>query len=107
MCKGRHISFKKLNKIRSPIKPLHLNIAGPFPNNSIREHKYFLPVIDDCSRKATLFPMKMKDENLNSFYKLPNKKRKVHWPKDYKHNEQIIVPSFVILSFTIIKKNRA
>jgi len=67
--KTRRKSFKPIGKIRSqkPLELLHMDLCGPLQTQSVEGHRYFLSIIDDFSRKATLYPLRDKTEVLNCF----------------------------------------
>ncbi|KAF8795519.1 Retrovirus-related Pol polyprotein like [Argiope bruennichi] len=69
IAKSRHKSFKPIGKIRSikPLELLHMDLCGPFPDVAIGGYRYFLSIIDDFSRKVTVYPIKEKTEVFKHF----------------------------------------
>lgn len=67
MCKlnkYRRTSFKAVNFIRSksPLELLYTDLWGPSPVKGRKGERYFISIIDDYSRKASLYPIKEKSE---------------------------------------------
>ena len=60
VAKTKQVSHKSIGGIRStkPLELLHLDVCGPLPTQSHSGCRYFLSIIDDFSRKTTVFPMK-------------------------------------------------
>lgn len=67
--KTKRKSFKPIGRTRSqrPLEHLHMDLCGPFPTQSHEGHKYFMTIIDDFSRKVTVYPIKTKDEAFDCF----------------------------------------
>ncbi|GBM43842.1 Retrovirus-related Pol polyprotein from transposon TNT 1-94 [Araneus ventricosus] len=64
LAKSRRVSFKETGAVRSkrPLELLHMDLCGPMPALSQGGNKYFFTIIDDYSRKVTVFPInKMSD----------------------------------------------
>ncbi|KAF8770880.1 Retrovirus-related Pol polyprotein like [Argiope bruennichi] len=63
------VSFKKTGAVRSkrPLELLHMDLCGPMPTESQGGNKYFLSIIDDYSRKVTVFPIGKKSDVFNTF----------------------------------------
>lgn len=68
LAKQRRVSFKSLNKVRSerPLELLHMDLCY-MPKKSLNNHRYFLTITDDFSRKVTVFPIKDKTEVFSCF----------------------------------------
>ncbi|GFX24399.1 retrovirus-related Pol polyprotein from transposon TNT 1-94 [Trichonephila clavipes] len=64
LAKSKRVSFKKTGAVRSkrPLELLHMNLCGPMPTESQGGNKYFLSIIDDYSRKVTVFPIRNKSD---------------------------------------------
>ncbi|GFW86675.1 retrovirus-related Pol polyprotein from transposon TNT 1-94 [Trichonephila clavipes] len=62
LAKSKRVSFKKTGAVRSkrPLELLHMDLCGPMPTESQGGNKYFLSIIDDYSRKVTVFPIRNK-----------------------------------------------
>lgn len=69
LSKSKRVSYKSTGKIRSkkPLELLHMDVCGPMPVRSAGGNLYFLSIIDDYSRKVSLFPMKNKSEVFEIF----------------------------------------
>ncbi|GFX45238.1 retrovirus-related Pol polyprotein from transposon TNT 1-94 [Trichonephila clavipes] len=64
LAKFKRVSFKKTGAVRSKraLELLHMDICGPMPTESQGGNKYFLSIIDDYSRKVTVFPIRNKSD---------------------------------------------
>ncbi|GFX70877.1 retrovirus-related Pol polyprotein from transposon TNT 1-94 [Trichonephila clavipes] len=64
LAKFKRVSFKKTGVVRSkrPLELLHMDLCGPMPTESQGGNKYFLSIIDDYSRKVTVFPTRNKSD---------------------------------------------
>jgi hypothetical protein len=71
LAKSRRVSYKPISKVRSdrPLQLLHLDVCGPLPTQTREGYKYFLTIIDDYSRKVTVYPLKQKSEVFECFTK--------------------------------------
>ena len=71
LAKTKRKSFKPLPEIRSkkPLQLLHMDVCGKLPCASLGGSKYFLSIIDDFSRKVTVYPLKSKSEVFSYFKK--------------------------------------
>ncbi|GFU61686.1 copia protein [Trichonephila clavipes] len=69
LAKSKRISFKKTGAVRSkrPLELLHMDLCGPMPTESQGGNKYFLSIIDDYSRKVTVFPIRNKSDVFHTF----------------------------------------
>lgn len=62
--KFRSVSFKSSNKIRSdhPLELLFADVWGPCRVEGRGGERYFLSIIDDFSRRVSVYPMKLKSQ---------------------------------------------
>ncbi|GFX95855.1 retrovirus-related Pol polyprotein from transposon TNT 1-94 [Trichonephila clavipes] len=69
LAKSKRVSFKKTGAVRSkrPLELLHMDLCGPMPTDSQGGNKYFLSIIDDYSRKVTVFPIRNKSDVFHTF----------------------------------------
>ncbi|GBN96026.1 Retrovirus-related Pol polyprotein from transposon TNT 1-94 [Araneus ventricosus] len=69
LAKYRRVSFKKTGAVRSkrPLELLHMDLCGPMPSLSQGGNKYFFTIIDDYSRKVTVFPINKKSDVFQTF----------------------------------------
>ncbi|GFW74434.1 retrovirus-related Pol polyprotein from transposon TNT 1-94 [Trichonephila clavipes] len=69
LVKSKRVSFKKTGVVRSkrPLELLHMDLCGPMPTESQGGNKYFLSIIDDYSRKVTVFPIRNKSDVFHTF----------------------------------------
>ncbi|GFT43256.1 retrovirus-related Pol polyprotein from transposon TNT 1-94 [Trichonephila clavipes] len=69
LAKSKRVSFKKTGAVRSkrPLELLHMDLCGPMPTESQGGNKYFLSIIDDYSRKGTVFPIRNKSDVFHTF----------------------------------------
>ncbi|GFY20223.1 retrovirus-related Pol polyprotein from transposon TNT 1-94 [Trichonephila clavipes] len=69
LAKSKRVSFKKTDAVRSkrPLELLHMELCGPMPTKSQGGNKYFLSIIDDYSRKVTVFPIRNKSDVFHTF----------------------------------------
>ncbi|GFS91668.1 retrovirus-related Pol polyprotein from transposon TNT 1-94 [Trichonephila clavipes] len=69
LAKSKRVSFKKTGAVRSKrsMELLHMNLCGPMPTESQGGNKYFLSIIDDYSRKVTVFPIRNKSDVFHTF----------------------------------------
>ncbi|GFY35704.1 retrovirus-related Pol polyprotein from transposon TNT 1-94 [Trichonephila clavipes] len=67
--KGAHFVGTKDGAVRSkrPLELLHMDLCGPMPTESQGGNKYFLSIIDDYSRKVTVFPIRNKSDVFHTF----------------------------------------
>ncbi|GFS89807.1 retrovirus-related Pol polyprotein from transposon TNT 1-94 [Trichonephila clavipes] len=65
----REFHSKKTGAVRSkrPLELLHMDLCGPMPTESQGGNKYFLSIIDDYSRKVTVFPIRNKSDVFHTF----------------------------------------
>ncbi|GKD67850.1 cysteine-rich receptor-like protein kinase 8 [Tanacetum coccineum] len=50
-----------------PFHPIHIDIWGPYKISTIRHHKYFLTIVDDCSREIWTYLLVQKSEAFTIF----------------------------------------
>jgi hypothetical protein len=63
MCRQKVLPFPLSNKnAKSPFDLVHFDIWGPFSTVSIHGYKYFLTILDDCTRHIWVVMMKNKSE---------------------------------------------
>ncbi|GFV90580.1 retrovirus-related Pol polyprotein from transposon TNT 1-94 [Trichonephila clavipes] len=69
LAKSKRVSFKKTGVVRSkrPLEFLHMDLCGPMATESQGGNKYFLSIIDDYSRKVTVFPIRNKSDVFHTF----------------------------------------
>ncbi|GFT41319.1 retrovirus-related Pol polyprotein from transposon TNT 1-94 [Trichonephila clavipes] len=69
LAKSKRVSFKKTGAVRSkrPLELLHMDLCGPMPTESQGGNKYLLSIIDDYSRKVTVFPIRNKSDVFHTF----------------------------------------
>ncbi|GFY00047.1 retrovirus-related Pol polyprotein from transposon TNT 1-94 [Trichonephila clavipes] len=69
LAKSKRVSFKKTGTVRSkrPLELLHMDLCGPMPTESQGGNKYFLSIMDDYSRKVTVFPIRNKSDVFHTF----------------------------------------
>ncbi|GFW33607.1 copia protein [Trichonephila clavipes] len=69
LAKSKRVSFKKMGAVRSkrPLELLHMDLCGPMPTESQGGNKYFLSIMDDYSRKVTVFPIRNKSDVFHTF----------------------------------------
>ncbi|GFT04117.1 retrovirus-related Pol polyprotein from transposon TNT 1-94 [Trichonephila clavipes] len=69
LAKSKRVSLKKTGAVRSkrPLELLHMDLCGPMPTESQGGNKYFLSIIDDYSRKVTVFPIRNKSDVFHTF----------------------------------------
>ncbi|GFU76304.1 cytochrome P450 4c3 [Trichonephila clavipes] len=60
-------SKRRGRKIKTSIELLHMDLCGPMPTESQGGNKYFLSIIDDYSRKVTVFPIRNKSDVFHTF----------------------------------------
>ncbi|GBM42682.1 Retrovirus-related Pol polyprotein from transposon RE1 [Araneus ventricosus] len=67
--KSMRVSFKKTGAVRSkrPLELLQIDLCGPMPALSQGGNKYFFTIIDDYSRKITVFPVNKKSDVFQTF----------------------------------------
>ncbi|GFT60736.1 retrovirus-related Pol polyprotein from transposon TNT 1-94 [Trichonephila clavipes] len=65
----REFHSKRRGAVRSkrPLELLHMDLCGPIPTESQGGNKYFLSIIDDYSRKVTVFPIRNKSDVFHTF----------------------------------------
>ncbi|GFU79298.1 retrovirus-related Pol polyprotein from transposon TNT 1-94 [Trichonephila clavipes] len=69
LAKSKRVSFKRRGAVRSkrPLELLHMDLCGPMPTENQGGNKYFLSIIDDYSRKVTVFPIRNKSGVFHTF----------------------------------------
>ena len=72
LAKHKRLPFPFLNHISEfPFDIVHCDIWGPYSVPTIDGHKYFLTIVDDCTRSTWVYLMKSKSDTrplLQSFY---------------------------------------
>ena len=72
LAKHKRLPFPFPNHISdSPFNIVHCDIWGPYSDPTVDGHKYFLTIIDDCTRSTWVYLMKSKSDTrsiLQSFY---------------------------------------
>ncbi|GFT05091.1 retrovirus-related Pol polyprotein from transposon TNT 1-94 [Trichonephila clavipes] len=65
----REFHSKRRGAVRSkrPLELLHMDLCGPIPTERQGGNKYFLSIIDDYSRKVTVFPIRNKSDVFHTF----------------------------------------
>ncbi|GFS99904.1 retrovirus-related Pol polyprotein from transposon TNT 1-94 [Trichonephila clavipes] len=88
LAKSKRVSFKKMGAVRSkrPLELLHMDLCGPMPTESQGGNKYFLSIIDDYSRKVTVFPIRNKSDVFHTFIRF--QKRAERFLSKRKHNTE-------------------
>lgn len=74
LTKSRSVSFKPIDKIRSkkPLALLHMDLCY-IPDKDYKGNKYFMSIVDDYSRKCTVFPLKSKSDVFNTYLRFHNR----------------------------------
>ena len=76
LAKQRHLPFPSLNNISSiPFTLVHCDIWGPFHEPTVEGFRYFLTLVDDCSRATWVYLLKTKSdakEVIPKFFTLVN-----------------------------------
>ncbi|GFT04801.1 retrovirus-related Pol polyprotein from transposon TNT 1-94 [Trichonephila clavipes] len=69
LAKSKRVSFKKTGAVGSKrsLELLHMDLCGPMPTESQGGNKYFVNIIDDYSRKVTVFPIRNKSDVFHTF----------------------------------------
>ncbi|GBM92498.1 Retrovirus-related Pol polyprotein from transposon TNT 1-94 [Araneus ventricosus] len=69
LAKSRRVSFKSMGQIRSkrPLELLHMDLCGPLPVLSQGGNRYIFTIVDDFSRKVTVFPIRNKSDAFQTF----------------------------------------
>ncbi|GBM89808.1 Retrovirus-related Pol polyprotein from transposon TNT 1-94, partial [Araneus ventricosus] len=67
--KSRRVSFKSMGQIRSkrPLELLHMDLCGPLPVLCQGGNIYFFMIVEDFSRKVTVFPIRNKSDAFQTF----------------------------------------
>ncbi|GFS58009.1 retrovirus-related Pol polyprotein from transposon TNT 1-94 [Trichonephila clavipes] len=78
LAKSKRVSFKKTGAVRSkrPLELLHMDLCGPMPTESQGGNKYFLSIIDDYSRKVTVFPSRNKSVVFHTFIRFQKRAKR-------------------------------
>ncbi|GFT95787.1 retrovirus-related Pol polyprotein from transposon TNT 1-94 [Trichonephila clavipes] len=78
LAKSKRVSFKKTGAVRSkrPLELLHMDLCGPMPTESQGGNKYFLSIIDDYSRKVTVFPIRNKSDVFHTFIRFQKRAKR-------------------------------
>ena len=68
LAKQKRLSYESHNHLSSlPFDLVHLDVWGPFSIESVEGYKYFLTIIDDCTRVTWVYMMKNKSEVTQHF----------------------------------------
>ncbi|GFW23633.1 retrovirus-related Pol polyprotein from transposon TNT 1-94 [Trichonephila clavipes] len=69
LAKTKRVSLKKTGAVRSkrPLELLHMDLCGSMPTENQGGNKYFLSIVDDYSRKVTVFPIRNKSDVFHTF----------------------------------------
>ncbi|GBN37787.1 Retrovirus-related Pol polyprotein from transposon TNT 1-94 [Araneus ventricosus] len=69
LAKSRRASFKSMGQIRSkrPLELLHMDLCGPLPVLFQGANRYFFTIVDDFSRKVSVFPIRNKSDAFQTF----------------------------------------
>uniref|UniRef100_A0A2N9F6B3 Integrase catalytic domain-containing protein n=1 Tax=Fagus sylvatica TaxID=28930 RepID=A0A2N9F6B3_FAGSY len=63
LAKQKRLPFSNNNNLSScPFDLVHVDIWGPYHVSTVEGYKYFLTLVDDCSRTTWLYLMKLKSE---------------------------------------------
>ena len=63
LAKQKLLAFVSNNNMsKSAFNLVHLDVWGPFGIESIEEYKYFLTLVDDCTRATWVYMMKNKSD---------------------------------------------
>ncbi|GFU52112.1 retrovirus-related Pol polyprotein from transposon TNT 1-94 [Trichonephila clavipes] len=78
LAKSKRVSFKKTGAVRSkrPLELLHMDLCGPMPTESQGGNKYFLSIIDDYSRKVTVFTIRNKSDVFHTFIRFQKRAKR-------------------------------
>ncbi|GFX79554.1 retrovirus-related Pol polyprotein from transposon TNT 1-94 [Trichonephila clavipes] len=78
LAKSKRVSFKKTGAVRSkrPLELLHMDLCGPMSTESQGGNKYFLSIIDDYSRKVTVFPIRNKSDVFHTFIRFQKREER-------------------------------
>jgi hypothetical protein len=52
-----------------PLELVHVDLCGPITPSTVGGNKYFMLIIDDCTRWSTVFMLKSKDQAVEAFVK--------------------------------------
>ena len=68
LAKQKRLSFESNYRLSaSPFDLVHMDVWGPFSIESVEGYKYFLTLVDDCTRVTWLFMMRNKSEVTGHF----------------------------------------
>ncbi|GFY32999.1 retrovirus-related Pol polyprotein from transposon TNT 1-94 [Trichonephila clavipes] len=62
---------------KRPLELLHMDLCGPMPTESQGGNKYFLSIIDDYSRKVTVFPIRNKSDVFHTFIRFQKRAERI------------------------------
>lgn len=54
--------FKSLDKSNVPFEIIHPDLWGPFPSLAFEGYRYYLTLLDECTRHTWIFPLMNKRE---------------------------------------------
>lgn len=69
LAKSKRKSFKSIGQIRSrrPLELIYMDICGPIEPEGRDGQRYFLSIVDDFSRKVSIFPIFYKSDAFSTF----------------------------------------
>ena len=56
-------------KIDEPLQLVHVDLCGPITPSTLAGNKYFMLLVDDCTRWTTVYMLKSKDQAVDAFIK--------------------------------------
>jgi hypothetical protein len=62
LAKQKRLPFPNKNNFISSFDLLHVDIWGPYHTVTVEGYKYFLTLVDDCTRTTWLYLMKFKSK---------------------------------------------
>jgi hypothetical protein len=67
--KQTRMAFPRMAQWRAtkPVELLHIDLCGPITPATVGGNKYFMLIVDDCSRWMSVFMLKSKDEASSAF----------------------------------------
>ncbi|CAN6842208.1 unnamed protein product, partial [Brassica oleracea] len=68
LAKQKRLSFESSVTVSvSPFDLIHLDVWGPFSIESVEGYRYFLTIVDDCTRVTWIYMMRNKNDVLTVF----------------------------------------
>ncbi|KAG7544005.1 Zinc finger CCHC-type [Arabidopsis thaliana x Arabidopsis arenosa] len=69
LAKQKRLSFESNNNQSSlPFELIHLDVWGPFSVESVEGYRYFLTIVDDCTRVTWIYMLRNKSEVSTQFH---------------------------------------